>query len=441
MTDTRLSATQQGRAIAEGRLDPVAQVEAYLDAIAAHPEAGRIFAHVTTERARSEAIAAHDRMKAGLGRGPLDGVALAWKDNIDAANVPCLAGSQLLANRLPDADAPVLARATAQGTVCLGKTQMTELAFSGLGLNPMTATPPNALDPALAPGGSSSGSAVAVALGLCAGAVGSDTGGSIRLPAAWNNLVGFKPAHGRMAMAGIVPLCPSFDVVGPIARTVEDAGAIFAALDGSRAPDLRGAALAGARLLVIDGAAFDAIRDAPQRGFDLALDRLAAAGARIDRAERAEVTQALALSPLLFAPEAYGTWAEVIEAAPQKMWPPILERFRGGASALAWEHVAAWARLRDLRAGFAAATAGYDAVIWPASPILPPDAARLLADAEFFASENLLALRNTRIGNVLNLAAITLPTGVAMTGIQFGAQPGSEARLLRLAAAAEAALA
>ncbi len=434
------SAAEQGRAIAAGRLDPVTRTEAYLERIAAHPDGARIYAHVTAERARSGAIAAHDRVKAGLLRGPLDGVALAWKDNIDAANAPCEAGSRLLAGRLPDRDAPALAHAAAQGAVCLGKTHMTELAFSGLGLNPMTATPPNALDAALAPGGSSSGSAVAVALGLAAAAVGSDTGGSIRVPAAWNDLVGFKPAHGRLPMAGLVPLCPRFDIIGPIARTVEDCALMFGLLDGTPAPDLRGAALAGTRLLVLEGLPFDAIRRAPQAGFEQAVDRLARAGALISRARLPEVEQAMALSPTLFAPEAYGIWKDVIEAAPDRMYPIILERFRGGASVSAADYVAAWAQLDQLRAAFAAATAGYDAVMLPTSPILPPDAQRLLDDAGYFASENLLALRNTRVGNVLGLAAITLPTGVPMTGAMLCAQPGAEARLLRLAAAAETAL-
>ncbi|MFB2533244.1 amidase [Paracoccus sp. p3-h83] len=434
------SAAEEGRAIAAGRLDPVSRTEQRLELIRSHPAGDRIFAHVCAERARSEAIAAHDRVKAGLGRGPLDGVALAWKDNIDAANMPCQAGSQLLAHCLPGADAPILARATAQGAVCLGKTHMTELAFSGLGLNPMTATPPNGVVAELAPGGSSSGSAVAVALGLAAAAVGSDTGGSIRLPAAWNDLVGFKPAHGRLPMQGVVPLCPRFDVVGPIARTVQDCALVFGLLDARPAPDLRDSSLTGARLLVIEGAAFDQIRDLPQQGFEGAVDRLAGAGAQISRATLPQVAEALELSPLLFAPEAYGIWGATIEAAPDRIWPPIRDRFRGGAGVLAADHVAAWMRLHDLRTAFAAATAGYDAVIWPTSPILPPDAARLLADADFFAAENLLALRNTRIGNMLDLAAITLPTGVPMTGIMLAAQPGDEARLLRLAAAAEAAL-
>ena len=211
-----------GQAIEGGAADPVELAEAFLDAIAAHPFRDRIYVRLTPDRARAEALAARDRAKAGLRRGPLDGVPLSWKDLFDTAGVGTEAGTALLAGRRPGRDAAVLAQATLRGTVCLGKTHMTELAFSGLGLNPRTATPPNALDPDLAPGGSSSGAAVSVALGLAAAAVGTDTGGSVRVPAAWNGLVGFKPTHGALPEKGVVPLARRFDIAGPIARSVED---------------------------------------------------------------------------------------------------------------------------------------------------------------------------------------------------------------------------
>lgn len=434
------TAAEQGRDIAAGKLDPVAQVEAYLEKSMAHPARDRIWARLTPERARSEAIAAHDRARNGLSRGPLDGVAISWKDNIDSANCPTEAGSRLLTGRLPDRDAVVLANAAQQGGICLGKTHMTELAFSGLGLNPMTATPPNAVLSELAPGGSSSGAAVSVALGLAAGAVGSDTGGSIRLPAAWNDLVGFKPAHGRLPMGGVVPLCARFDCAGPIARTVEDCALIFAMLAGESAPDLRDATLAGTRLLVLEGTPFDSIRAEPEKGFETALGKLSGAGARIARRKLACVETAMGLSGTLFAPEAYGLWKDRIEAAPDKMYPPILERFRGGAAVAAADYVAGWAQLDALRAEYLAATAGYDAVLLPTCPILPPDAARLESDNDYFVTENILALRNTRVGNLMGTAAITLPTGYTMTGLMMMLPPGNEARLLRLAHAAEAAL-
>ena len=152
----KMSAAALGRGIAAGEIEPVALAEAHLDAVAAHPHGREIYARTTPERAKAEAAAAHDRAKAGRLRGPLDGVPISWKDLFDTAGVATEAGSALLEGRVPDTDARVLRTATAAGLVCLGKTHMTELAFSGLGYNPVTATPPNINDPEGAPGGSSS---------------------------------------------------------------------------------------------------------------------------------------------------------------------------------------------------------------------------------------------------------------------------------------------
>ncbi len=159
---------------------------------------------------------------------------------------------------MPRKDANILARAARRGHGLPGQDPMTELAFSGLGLNPRTATPPNALDPDLAPGARSSGAAVSVALlGLAAAAVGTDTGGSVRVPAAWNGLVGFKPTHGALPEKGVVPLARRFDIAGPIARSVEDCAQIFAIMADQRAPDLDGASVQALRLMVLEGLPFD----------------------------------------------------------------------------------------------------------------------------------------------------------------------------------------
>ena len=435
--DRFASAVEQGQAIGAGKLCPVDLAEAYLEAAAGAPD---VYARLTPKRARAEAMAARSRAKNGTRRGLLDGVSLSWKDLFDSAGVATEAGSRLLEGRIPEEDAEVLARATLAGAVCLGKTHMTELAFSGLGVNPMTATPPNAIQPELAPGGSSSGAAVSVKLGLAAGAIGSDTGGSVRIPSAWNDLVGLKTTHGRVSARGVVPLCRRFDTVGPLARTVADCAALLALIEGGKAADLRGADLKGARLLVLEGLPFDAAREAPVRGFEAAVERLARTGARIERRALPMVKPAMDLSGILFAPEAYGIWRDVIEAAPAKMYPLILERFRTGAAALAADYIAAWEALDTYRAAYLAETAEYDAVLVPTAPILPPDAKRLLTDPAYFAAENLLALRNTRIGNIFGLCALTLPTGEPMCGISLMAAPMAEERLLRLGAAAEAAL-
>lgn len=434
------SAAEQGRAIAAGKLTPTDLTRTYLDAIGGHPDGARIYARLTPARALAEAAAATLRAKAGQRLSPLDGVPVSWKDLFDSAGTATEAGSRLLEGRVPDRDAEVLQRASAQGLVCLGKTHMTELAFSGLGLNPMTATPPNVNDWALAPGGSSSGAAASVAFGLAAAAVGSDTGGSVRIPAAWNNLVGLKTTHGALPTAGTVPLVERFDTIGPLTRTVEDAALMLAALSGLPAPDLSGATLKGKRFLVLETVALDACREAPLRAFEDAVQALQAAGTVIERGAVPEVAEAMAMAGVLFTTEAYGIWRDRIEAAPDRIYAPIRERFRLGGQYSGADFVAAWRRLRDLRGAWTRQVAGYDAVLTPTAAILPPDAARLESDADYFAQENLLALRNTRIGNLMGLCGLTLPTRTPACGITLLGKPMGEAHLLRLGAAAEAAL-
>lgn len=429
-----------GRAIGAGKVHPVELVEAQLAAIDAHPLAGRIYARVTPERARAEAMAAAGRAKAGLRKGLLDGVPLSWKDLFDTAGTATEAGSALLKHRTPGADAEVLARATLAGLVCLGKTHMSELAFSGLGLNPVTATPPSVNDPDAVAGGSSSGAAASVAFGLAPAAIGSDTGGSVRIPAAWNDLVGLKTTAGLLPLTGTVPLCETFDTIGPLARNVEDCALLLGIMEGRPAPDLRGAELRGARLLVLETVALDGLRPDPAAAFDRSVARLGAAGARIGQLAAPEVTEAMGLAALLFTAEAYAIWRDTIEAAPQKMFPRILERFRSGAGFTAADYVAGWRRLRALRRIWADRVAGADAVILPTAPILPPHANRLMTDDAHYVAENLLALRNTRIANLLGLSAVTLPAGAPSCGISLMGPAHGEARLLRLAQAAEAAL-
>jgi len=436
-----MTAADLGRGIATGEIGPVALTETYLGAIFDHPLHDRIYARVTPDRALAEARAAEARASSGHRLSPLDGVPISWKDLFDTAGVATESGSKLLAGRTPTSDARVLCNATALGLVCLGKTHQTELAFSGLGYNPMTATPPCVNDPDAVPGGSSSGAAASVAFGLASCGVGSDTGGSVRIPSVWNDLVGLKTTAGRVSLEGALPLCAKFDTIGPLCRSVEDAALVLATLEGGRAPDLRGASLSGARFLVLDTTAFDSIEDAPATGFDLAVRRFADAGAAIDQAEIPEVAEAMALAPILFATEAYGTWKHVIEADPEAMFPQVLERFRGGKDFSGADYVAAWLALDRLRAAYRSATSGYDAVLVPTCAILPPKAAKVATEPDYFVSSNLMTLRNTRIGNLMGIPALTLPTGVPSTGISLMTPPMTEERLLRLGAAAERALA
>ena len=435
-----MTAAELGRGIARGQIDPVTLCQTYLDAIDAHPDRDRIYTVVTPDRALAEAGAASQRAKAGQRLSPLDGVPISWKDLFDSAGTATEAGSKLLAGRVPDRDAAVLANATAMGLVCLGKTHMSELAFSGLGVNPSTATPPCINDPEAAPGGSSSGAAASVAFGLAAAAIGSDTGGSVRVPAAWNDLVGLKTTSGRLSLEGVVPLAPKFDTVGPLCRSVEDAALLLAALEGEKPADLQGADVEGMRFAVLKTIAMQDLRDAPKDAFEAAVALLEDAGAQVDRIDVPEVADAAALSGCLYTSEAYGLWRDIIEADPEAMYPEILKRFRLGRDFSAPDYIAALATLDTARIAYDRAMAGYDAILAPTVPILPPNLEKLASDGEYYVSENLMTLRNTRIGNLMGTCSITLPTATPSCGLLITCPPNAEELLLRIAAAVEETL-
>ncbi len=435
-----MTAADLGRGIGAGAIDPVALAHTYLDAIEAHRHKDKIYSAVTADRAMAEAEAAKERADAKLRLGPLDGVPISWKDLFDSAGTATEAGSALLKGRVPARDATVLRTATMAGLVCLGKTHMSELAFSGLGLNPSTATPPCVNDENAVPGGSSSGAAASVAFDLAACGIGSDTGGSVRIPSAWNELVGLKTTSGRVSLGGVVPLCARFDTVGPLSRSVEDCALMLSALEGGKPADLRGASLKGVRLAALQTVVLDDLREGPMAAYNSAVMRLEAAGATVEKIEAPEVTEAMPMSGILFTSEAYGTWSDVIEAVPDKMFAPILERFRSGKGFTAADYVAAWQTLDALRVQWHARVAGYDAVLMPTAPILPPDQDRLMRDDDYYTTENLLALRNTRVGNLMGLSAISLPTGTPSCGIMLCGKPFAEEALLRVAAAVETAL-
>lgn len=437
----RMTAADLGRGIGAGTIDPVALCDTYLAAIDAHPLRDRIYARVTAPRARAEARAAAERAQLDQRLSLLDGVPISWKDLFDTAGVVTEAGTKLLEGRIPEHDALVLKNASAAGLVCLGKVHMSELAFSGLGYNPSTGTPPCVNDADAVPGGSSSGSAASVAFGLAAASIGSDTGGSVRIPAAWNDLVGLKTTQGRLSLEGVVPLALKFDTIGPLCRSVEDASLLTAALEGSKAPDLRGASLKGRRFAILETVMMEGLRDAPKGAFSRAIERLKAAGAVIDTIQIPSAQQALDVSGELMTSEAYGLWRDVIEAAPEKMYAEILGRFRLGLNYSGPDYVAAWAKLDAARVAYDQATAGYDAVLAPTAPIMPPNLERLNTEHEYYVTENLLALRNTRLGNLLGLCSLTLPTDTPSCGLMLLAAPDQDSAVLRLGAAAEAALA
>ena len=391
-----MTAADLGRSIEAGDIDPIELTETYLTAIDAHPFRDRIFAHVTADRARAEALAASERAKSSNRLSLLDGVPVSWKDLYDTADIPTESGTLMLKGRTPDQDALVVQNASAAGMVCIGKTHQTEFAFSGLGLNPVTQSPPNVHDHDAVSGGSSSGAAAAVAFALSPISIGSDTGGSVRIPSVWNDLVGLKTVSGRLSLVGVVPLCARFDTVGPLSRSVEDAALMLSILEGADPKRLAKVSLEGARFGILNSIAFNGIEDAPKAAFINAVERLQAHGAIFDDVEIPEVEEAAALGPTLFPAEAYGTWKDEIDAGEEKMYPPVRKRFLQGKTILASDFVAGWQRLDELRKIYRAKTAEYDAIVLPTAPITPPNIADLLADEDLFTAQNLMALQNTR---------------------------------------------
>ena len=338
----RMSALALGASVESGAIDPRALTEHFLERIEAADGDRTIYLRLTGGRARAEAEAAHRRARTGLRQSPLDGVPISWKDLYDSAGDVTSHGTLALAERIAARDAAVLARATRAGLVCLGKTNQTEFAFSILGLNPKMGTPPNPFDEATdrLPGGSSSGAAVSLSRGLAAAAIGSDTGGSVRVPAAWNGLVGLKTSFGLLPLDGALGLSTSMDTVGPLTRDVADAAALFAVLDGRfgagnrPAPDLAGCDLSRARFALpatLVWEALDAGVEAAARG---AVERLRAAGCAIDETPVPEfetVEDLVGRFGAYHAAECHALWHDVIESRPELIYTPIVERIRVGA--------------------------------------------------------------------------------------------------------------
>lgn len=446
----RTTACAFGRLFEEGKADPREVTDFFLDRARTLDGERRVYARLTEHRARAEADAATDRAKRGLRRHALDGVPLSWKDLFDSAGDATPAGSLALKDRVPADDAEVLARATRSGAVCLGKTNMTELAFSGLGINPKCGTPANAFDAHIerVPGGSSAGAAVSVARGLAAGAIGTDTGGSVRIPSAWNGLVGLKTTAGRLPLQGTVPLSPSFDTVGPLAHDVADATALFSLLGGTRPIDLDGVDLSQATFLLPGGVSWSELDAGVAAALDLALRRVLHAGARIVERKLSELDEidALAWAPgtSRLVAEAHALWAETLARHEKDIYRPVFERVMAGGALKASDIARADMKRAEISRRYGAATAGVDAVLLPTVAIAPPPIAALVAGGPDYFKANRMALRNTSIANQLGACAITLPAGHDEAGLPVGlmlqSAPHTEEKLLRLARAVERAL-
>ena len=452
----RMSALALGAGIESGAIDPRALTEHFLKRIEAADGDRAIYLRLTAERARAEAEAAHRRAQAGLRQSPLDGVPISWKDLYDSAGDVTGHGTPALADRVARRDATVLARTTRAGLVCLGKTNQSEFAFSILGLNPKLGTPPNPFDESVdrLPGGSSSGAAVSLSRGLAAAAIGSDTGGSVRVPAAWNGLVGLKTSFGLLPLDGVLGLSTSMDTVGPLAHDVADAAAVFAVLDGRfgagnrPAPDLAGPDLSRAHFALPATLVWDSLAPGVQAATRGAVERLRIAGCAIGETPVPEFEEAEALVGRLgpyHAAECHALWYDVIESRPELVYTPILERIRSGAAMSATDAARVKQGLGEIAGRLHARIRRHGFLIMPTVAVSPPPIADLEADIEVYRAANVAILRNTRLGNYLACCALTLPCGRDGNGVPVGlmlmAPPGDEERLLRLGSAIEPVLA
>ncbi len=444
---TGRSAMQIGAALTAGLIEADALVEQTLAGIAACEDQA-IFTRLTPERARREAAAATLRRRAGRSRGLLDGVPIAWKDLFDLEGLVTTAGSRCFDQEPPAArDAPVVARLREAGMVCLGRVNMTELAYSGIGLNPHFGTPrnPHGTGYARAPGGSSSGSGVAVARGLVPAAIGSDTGGSVRIPAAFNGIVGYKASGGRYPMEGVYPLAATLDTLGVLCRTTEDAILIDAAMRGLVAPNLCHVAIEGLRIIVPQNVVLDDCEPAVLANFEAAIDRLAEAGATIERANLPAFDEIMALGArhgTIVAAEAYALHKERIEGpAGTQIDRRVASRIARGASVSARDYICILQARRRLIGEVAAAMQGRCLVAFPTIAHTAPSIAALEADDELFTRVNMKTLRNTMFGNFLDWCGVSIPTGVDAAGLPtallLSGAPGGDDHLLASSLAAE----
>lgn len=408
---TRLTATALGRAFAQGSADPVAVCETLLARAAA--QSSPIYLALTPDRARAEAQAAAARHRAGAPLSALDGVPVGWKDLIDLAGTVTTAASDLLRDAPRAArDAPIVAHATLAGMVSLGKLNLSEFAYSALGLNPHYGTPVNPRDPVTqrAPGGSSSGSAVAVAAGLLPCAIGSDTGGSIRVPAAFTGIVGYKSSAGRIDKTGVFALSDTLDTIGPLARSVEDCVALDAILRGAPV-SVRPRDPATLQIFVPETYVLDDLDPGVAANFDAALGRLAQAGATITRGPLpllAEAARLAAAHGTLTAAESFHEHRARLDGPDRaRIDPRVVARIEVGRTMTAHDLIT----LHRARARMFADLAHHDLIAMPTTPLTAPEIAPLEADPALFHRTNLRAIRNTFIGNFLDLPGLAIPNG------------------------------
>ncbi len=419
---TSLTLMELASAYRDGSLDPVEATEAYLAAIAADPQGDLVYRVVTASRARHQASRAAGLFRAGVDTGPLQGIPIAIKDLLDMEGEISAAGAAVLAQRPPAAaDAPVVARLDAAGAVFLGRTNMTEFAFSGIGINPHFGTPGSAADRSRIPGGSSSGSGVAVATGLAVAAVGSDTGGSVRIPASINGIVGLKTTDGLLPTDGCVSLSTTLDTLGPMARTTEDAWALFRAM-AAQPYVPQGAAPERMTVLAPSTVLHDGLEPVVRAAFAEGLERLRAAGAEVVERPMPILTELRDVGRRYgsFAGyEAFALYEDLLRTHGDDMDPRVLSRILEYSDRPASDYIRLGYARKALQQQFWSELNGVDAVVAPTLPILPPRIADLDED-DAYVRANGLVLRNTAIFNMLGCPAVSVPTTPSPEGVPIG---------------------
>jgi aspartyl-tRNA(Asn)/glutamyl-tRNA(Gln) amidotransferase subunit A len=410
-------------------------------------EGGRAFVHVDVEAA-IEAAKAMDRLRdVKAAPSPYAGIPVSIKDLFDIKGQVTRAGSRALEDSAPaEADAPVVARLRRAGFIVIGRTNMTEFAFSGIGINPHYGTPKSTWQRHVGhvPGGSSSGAAVSVADGMAYGALGTDTGGSCRIPAAYNGIVGFKPTQRRVPLEGGVPLSFTLDSFGPLARTAQCCAVLDAVLANEPVRPLQPRPIKGMRLAVPTTVALDELDDEVARAFERALATLSRQGALIERIEVPEFLDVGVMNTKggFAAVESYA-WHRYLIASHGDVYDPRVSlRILRGEGVSAADYIDLLQMRKSLIARANVRLAPYDAVVMPTTAITPPRIADL-ADDRAFTKANLLSLRNCTLINMIDGCAISLPChreGDAPVGLMLAASGGSDRRIFELAAAMEDAI-
>ncbi|HWK94433.1 MAG TPA: amidase [Pseudolabrys sp.] len=406
-------------------------------------EGARAVLTVYRDAAQAAAEASDARARTGTLLGPLDGAIVTVKDLFDVAGEVTRAGSKVLADEghVAVRDAVVVQRLRAAGAVIVGKTNMSEFAFTGVGANPHYGTPGNPADRDRLPGGSSSGAGVAVADEMCDIGIGSDTGGSVRIPASLCGIVGFKPSKQRVPTEGAFPLSYSLDSIGPLAKTVAHCAAADAVLAGDDAWTLDAAPLAGLRFGVAQGLPLENLDDTVGRRFPEALDRLEKAGVRLtyEKLPQFEDMIALQARTSILVAEAYSVHSGRMKTRPAEVDAIVAGRLSRGADIAAYDYVNAVRTRNALIASMDERLRDVDVLVLPATAIVAPRFDEIV-EPKAFMQRNAMLLRNTTIGNFFDLCGVSLPLprdGHLPIGLMLLARNGHDRQLLRIAAAVE----